>query len=294
MTVLAAVLGAGAALAGGCSTESASTAATEGPTAPLKDEPPNTGNTQSPTDEDATVKAAPYVGNPLCYVDVDPAAKTCDPDEDTYRFSAGTCQPPAVDGGDAAGTGTPTGACRVTSEDGGFGAKCSAGVTPSGGDGASCAHGNDCAAGFDCVGGGGTKSCRRYCCAGTCAAQTSQNGGSTFCDVQSLVDVTQQAPVCMPLKRCKLLGTGECTVTETCAVVTESGDTGCVAIGEGQVGASCDKEHCAAKLTCLGQPGSRKCYKLCKVSSNDCGPSLVCETSTVFRDPTFGTCQKPK
>ena len=121
----------------------------------------------------------------------------------------------------------------------------------------------------------------------------SQNGGATFCDIQSLVDVNQKAPVCMPLKRCKLLGTGECTATETCAVVTESGDTGCVTIGEEQVGASCDLDHCAAKLTCLGQPGSRKCYQLCKVGSGDCGSPQVCTTSTLFKEPTYGTCQKP-
>jgi hypothetical protein len=97
----------------------------------------------------------------------------------------------------------------------------------------------------------------------------------------------------MPLKRCKLLGTGECAATETCAVVTESGDTGCIAIGDQQVGASCDDAHCAADLTCLGQPGSRKCYKLCKVGGSDCGSAQVCATSTSFKDPNFGICQKP-
>jgi hypothetical protein len=97
----------------------------------------------------------------------------------------------------------------------------------------------------------------------------------------------------MPIKHCKLLGTGECTATESCAVVTENGDTGCVTIGEQQVGASCEVDHCAAGLTCLGQPGSRRCYKLCRVNSTDCGDTMVCETSTVFKEPTFGTCQKP-
>ena len=244
-------------------------------------------------DADAAIKAAPYHGNPLCHVDL---STDCSPDEDTYRLSTGgTCEKPAADAGDAstAAGDTTSGACRITGNDGGIGPRCSS-ANAAGGDGASCQVGTDCAAGFDCVAGeAGAKACRHYCCAGTCKGQLSQNGGGTFCDVQSLVDVHQKAPVCLPIKQCKLLGTGECASNESCAVVTESGDTGCVAVGVQQVGASCDDDHCAAQLTCLGQPGSRKCYKLCKVSSSDCGTSMVCETSTVFKDPTFGTCGKP-
>ena len=94
----------------------------------------------------------------------------------------------------------------------------------------------------------GTKACRHYCCGGTCKGNLS-NGSATFCDVQTLADVSQKAPVCMPLKRCnKLLGVSECGATETCTVVTEGGDTGCVVVGDKQVGDSCDDAHCGAKL----------------------------------------------
>jgi hypothetical protein len=158
-----------------------------------------------------------------------------------------------------------------------------------------CATGADCAPGFDCIIGGekGPKACRHYCCAGSCKDHPSQSGGATFCDVQDLVDINQKAPVCMPLKHCKLLGSGECAANESCAVVTEGGDTGCVTVGNQQVGADCDADHCAVSLTCLGKAGARKCFKLCRVSSNDCGAAEICATSTVFKDPSFGICQPP-
>jgi hypothetical protein len=222
------------------------------------------------------------------------------PDDDAYHQTTGTkeCATPPPDAGDAgtAGTFRPMG-CRIGRNlvTGGFSTSCDPTGPLAGGDGTACETGADCAAGFDCISGGdkGTKTCRHYCCAGTCKDHPSQSGGATFCDVQGLVDVNQMAPVCMPLKRCKLLGTGECASNETCAVVTEGGDTGCVTVGDQQVGADCDADHCAAGLTCLGKAGARKCFKLCKVSSNDCGAAEICATSTVFKDPNFGICQKP-
>jgi hypothetical protein len=241
----------------------------------------------------ATFAPSIYRGNPLCHVTVE----TCMPDDDGSRVTAGTVECTKKVAPDASAGLDSVLACRIARDTttGTIAPECPAGkVVGQGTDGATCDVGNDCAAGYDCVvGENGTKICRHYCCAGTCKGQVSQNGGSTFCDVQPLVDVNQKAPVCMPLKRCKLLGTGECTTTESCAVVTESGDTGCVAIGDQQVGASCDEDHCAAELTCLGQPGSRKCFKLCRMSGSDCDVSQICATSTVFKDPTFGICQKP-
>lgn len=247
-------------------------------------------------------EAGPSVGNPLCHID--PNGLTCSPDE-TYRFESGSCVKQHVDadggdGGDAgdesdAGDGgdagdESTGACRLNA--GPLRPTCSDKVTAAGGDGASCIQGADCASGFDCVADSdGKRTCRHYCCAGTCKGELTQTGG-TFCDVQPLVETNQYAPVCMPIKRCQLLGT-DCAAGETCAVVTESGDTGCVTIGTQSVGQSCDEGHCVARTTCLGQPGARKCYVLCRVGSNDCGVSSACETSTLFKDPTFGTCQAP-
>ena len=285
-------LSAGTALAAGCSALTSLESTNGAPTSAQKTENPNYGPPGAPPEADATVKTTPYHGNPLCHV----SSSTCMPDEDGYRFAdlSNSCEKLAADAGDAAMMGAVSGACRIAREDGGVGVSCSKDADGMGGDGASCDRGGNCAPGFDCVAGeNGTKVCRHYCCGGTCKGHMSQNGGATFCDIQSLVDVNQKAPVCMPLKQCKLLGTGECTDNESCAVVTENGATGCVTIGQQQVGASCDEDHCAAKLTCLGQPGSRKCYKLCKVSANDCGTSMVCETSTVFKDPAFGTCQTP-
>jgi len=287
--------GAGAAVAAGCSTQSADGIASEAPTPPLNDDRNGTGAPTLPTVDASAAQASPYRGNPLCYV----GSNDCMPDDDAYHQTSGTseCATLPPDAGDA-GMASPFQSlgCRIGRDSltGDIATKCAKTNSPAGGDGTSCETGADCAAGFDCIAGEkGMKACRHYCCAGTCKDHLSQSGGATFCDVQSLVDVNQKAPVCMPLKRCKLLGSGECALNESCAVVTESGDTGCVTVGEQQVGAACDADHCAANLTCLGKAGARKCFKLCKVNSNDCGTAQVCATSTVFKDPNFGICQKP-
>jgi hypothetical protein len=277
----------------GCTAQQSSSTLGSDPGAAKDDQTPTGGSPTVPAADAAPPKATSYRGNPLCRVTAD----SCMPDDDGYRRTANTleCATPPPDAGDAAAMESyESSACRVTRTEGVIAPKCVDKAASDGGDGAICTDGLDCAAGFDCVAGDkGTKTCRHYCCGGTCKGHTSQNGGATFCDVQSLTDVNLKAPVCMPLKRCTLLGTGECTQFESCAVVTESGDTGCVATGEAQVGASCDEDHCAATLTCLGLPGARKCFKLCKVSSGECGPMQVCTTSTVFKDPKFGICQKP-
>lgn len=291
VALAALALGASASVGAGCTSDATSAFADDQPGAPLDDQGAMNGEPTPPT-TDASVKPALYRGNPLCKV-----TDQCMPDDDGYRRTSGTpeCVPPASDAGDAAAADEgPTYACRIARTQGTIASTCVEDGAGDGVDGTSCEVGTDCAAGYDCVAGEkGTKTCRHYCCTGSCKGQSSQNGGTTFCDVQPLVDVNQKAPVCMPVKRCTLLESGECSAAESCAVVTEAGETGCVTIGDKQVGASCDEDHCAAGLTCLGQPGSRKCFKLCKVNANDCGPSLVCTTSTVFKEPDFGICQKP-
>jgi hypothetical protein len=296
ITVVAlAIAGCAALVAAGCSTATPAGAAADSPASGLNDDrTPGNGVPAVAAEDTGAPKAPLYRGNPLCNV----IGGECVPDDDGSRLTAGAMKCVEVtDAGDA-GTATVVASmgCRIHRETvDTFAPRCLAiNVDTAGGDGVACKTGTDCAAGFDCiVGENGTKQCRHYCCAGTCKGHESQSGGATFCDVQDLVDVNQKAPVCMPLKHCELLGTGECNANETCAVVTENGDTGCVAVGEKQVGASCDADHCAAGLACLGTAGSRECFKLCRVSSTDCGAAQICATSTVFKDPSFGICQKP-
>lgn len=239
---------------------------------------------------DAGVPKAQYQGSPLCRI----TETTCNPDDDGTRADYGddvnvTC---AIAPSDAGPASEPKG-CRVSSSSSGR-PQC-AEATPENGDGAKCAAGSDCAPGFDCVAGDGASGvCRRYCCAGSCASNRSQNGGDTFCDVQKLHKDGDKVPVCMPLKTCELLAPGECAETETCGIVTEDGATGCVANGSAGVDRSCDEEHCNVGLTCLGQPGSRKCYQLCRTAgSPSCGSTKICKTSTIFKDPSVGVCVEP-
>jgi hypothetical protein len=291
--LLFAVFALGAGTAVGCAAQTTSAEAGGGPASPFQDDGTSSGFPPKPATDAGAPKAPEYRGNPLCH-----AEKTsCMPDDDGYQRSptnieCATPVPATPDAGaqnDFASKG-----CRIRrdSETGAIAPYCFDNAAPSGGDGATCEIGEDCAPGFDCVAGEkGTKTCRHYCCSGTCKGNMA-NGGATFCDVQSLVDVNQKAPVCMPLKRCtKLLGTTECAQNESCTVVTEDGDTGCVVVGDKQVGESCDESHCAAKLTCLGQPGARKCFKLCKVSGSDCPGTQTCLTSAAFQDADFGICQ---
>lgn len=297
ITVVAVALAGSAAVAAiGCSTTTPNGAAGSSPASGLNDD--RNSGTAAPAfgaeDAGAPRAALQARGNPLCnFMPGEPGE--CMPDDDSMRRSAGaTSCGGEIDAGEA-GTVDSLG-CRIHRvTTGTFAPRClSVNVDIAGGDGVACKTGTDCGAGFDCVAGeNGTKQCRHYCCAGTCKGHESQSGGATFCDVQDLVDVNQKAPVCMPLKHCELLGTGECSATESCAVVTENGDTGCVAVGDKQVGASCDADHCAAGLTCLGTAGSRECFKLCRVSSSDCGAAQICATSTVFKDPNFGICENP-
>jgi hypothetical protein len=194
-----------------------------------------------------------------------------------------------------------TDGCRLRDDGEGYAPSCfragdSAGADRRGIDGVTCKTGADCAPGFDCVDGEKGSVCRRYCCMGTCEGQSSLNGGPTFCDVQKLVDPAPHlAPVCMPIKTCKLLVEGDCGPKETCAIVTEKGVTGCVPRGSAKAGDSCDEEHCSVGLTCLGIPGNRRCYKLCRMEgagADYCPPTQTCVTASLFQDNTVGVCKE--
>lgn len=248
-------------------------------------ESPGLGDSPGGSELIGDAGAAPttqYRGSPLCRI----TAETCNPDDDGSADYANTGLACALPRDDAGSVAEAKG-CRLT---GGSTPDCAT-ATADNGDGASCTAGVECAPGFDCVAGSEGGVCRRYCCGGTCAANRSQNGGDTFCDVQKLHGSGIKAPVCMPIKACTLFTQGECKDTETCAIVAEDGSTGCVANGSARAGESCDQEHCNVGLTCLGQPGSRRCYQLCRTKGSPaCGPTQVCQTSTIFNDPTIGVC----
>lgn len=225
-----------------------------------------------------------FRGSPLCHL----SDTTCDPDDDGTKGNttyAATCA--VMPSPDAGVTSDPKG-CRLS---GTSAVPACLDSTPQNTDGAKCESGADCAPGFDCVLSNDVGYCRRYCCSGSCGAYRSQNGAETFCDVQKLQGSGAKAPVCMPIKTCKLFTAGECAENETCSVVTDDGTTGCVANGNANVNEPCDEEHCSMGLTCLGQAGSRKCLQLCRTKNGPtCAVNQICKTSTIFPDPTLGVC----
>ena len=209
----------------------------------------------------------------------------------------------SADGGPASGGGSGSGGDADGGEDGGAAAvmteACRVRLDTSGApkpvcmasgagqDGAECNVSTDCAAGYECVGSPGQ--CRHYCC-DVSACTTSQQ----FCDIQTVADVgSLRVPVCMPVRPCKLLATDGCANSEQCEVVDDQGTTSCVALGPLKEGDSCETNHCGENLTCLGVPGSRKCYKLCETQKNDCAAGESCKSSApLFRDPAIGVCVK--
>lgn len=224
--------------------------------------------------------ARAYEGSPLCnalkstarcFPD-DPTATGCEQEQDAA----------------AAGDAAIDWACRA-------GPSIAAGpictVAGNGKDGDACQRGTDCAAGFECVGNG---QCRRYCCENLCPASGSR---PAFCDIQPTAESSsRRVPVCTPVRSCKLLTEGYCGPNETCAVVRADGTTSCVARGSVPVGGSCDEEHCAAGLVCLGPLGSRKCFQLCRTAADDCKTAttkLQCRAAApLFPDPAVGICEK--
>jgi len=238
-------------------------------------DPPSGGDMGRGQAEAASPAFAAPSGSPLCGVFL--GRNTCMPDEDGSSRTSTTCA------SDDAGV---LSACRV----GPNGPTCVE-ASPEGVDGVPCGKGSDCAAGYECIRTPQGAVCRHYCCAGTCEGISSQNGGPTFCDVQTIARAERKAPVCMPIKKCRLLTPGECVRSETCAVITDKGDTGCVAIGPRVAGESCEDEHCAEGLTCLGSPGNRSCYALCRLDRPSCAAGQKCTTSALFNEPTYGVCR---
>lgn len=259
------------------------------------------GGSDSPTYIASDASAASersLLANPLCgFTD-----ESCFPDDDGIlpltASSAERCA--EADAGPLDDASVKTSACRVRKGAGSdneekdnvatYVPQCTT-ADRTGIDGATCSGSADCAPGFDCVAGEKGAVCRRYCCTGSCELQPSANAGPTFCDIQKPVDLSEhKVPVCMPLKSCKLFAAGECGQDETCAIVTETGATGCIAKGSAKVGEPCDADHCEGGLTCLGSPGDRRCYKLCRIEGADCAEKESCAPSSIFHDMAFGVC----
>jgi hypothetical protein len=264
--------------------------------------PPNTLDAGSPaqlpsqgSDADASdgalfistqPQAPQYVGSPLCHAG---PASVCYPDNlATDPTTAQDCHT-APDGGayDPDGGYADAGlACRITWSDAGPQPQCS--TSGPNQDGASCHLSTDCALGDDCVGDPGI--CRHYCCSGTgpCAA-------TDFCDIRPKAeDPDTLVPVCIPLRPCGLIDewsdAGACPALETCAVARDdTGATSCVPIGAATEGESCQTEHCAAGLVCLGMT----CYKLCHTAvPSECSTNQTCKAALpLFPNPLVGVCE---
>jgi hypothetical protein len=273
---------------------------------------------------DAAATAPALTGSPLCnYGFADTTSHTCLPDSDDagaqqcllsvadaatadlqeygtdaaaptsggVTTDAGTLPGSAQDSGVALTDAGPilTPACHVveTTADGGLWRTQTCTVAGTGAEGAQCQVSTDCAATYECVETPGQ--CRHYCCDGNSACDGTYT--PSFCDVQPVVSGKFNVPVCVPISHCSLFGT--CPTGETCAVVKDDGTTSCVDVGDAQAGDPCDETHCASGLTCLGNSGSRTCFKLCHVDTpSDCPSGTTCSGSAqLFTDPAYGICQ---
>ncbi len=177
-------------------------------------------------------------------------------------------------------------ACRVVRRGSTVGPQCT--VAGTGEDGAACRASPDCAVGFDCVGNPGQ--CRRYCCLGSKSC-----GADRICDKQTIAGEQTIVPVCAPIHPCQLLTAKACPDNETCAIADQrDGRTSCVTIGSASVGEACEYTNCGAGLACLGQEGSRSCFKLCvKSKMGECPTDTKCKGSApLFTDPEQGVCIK--
>jgi hypothetical protein len=216
-------------------------------------------------------------GSPLCHA----SFSTCFPDD-----AIDACDLAADGGASDAGVEPADGAapaCHVVAN-GASPACLPAGL---GLTNAACSQSTDCAAGHECIGGG---SCRHYCCSGSIACQVNE-----FCDVQPTAqDPTMVVPVCMPEVPCALLDSDDCPPSQQCSVVRGDGSTSCVNVGTAKDGESCDAQHCARGLVCIGAQGSATCAPLCYTAgANSCASTGRSCTATLplFRDETIGVCQ---
>jgi hypothetical protein len=242
-------------------------------------------NIPAPTLDAAAASA--MKGNPLCNAST---TNGCYPDNAT---AAESCP---LDAGVApvdAGIHDAAIACRVTADPDGLNAKPICARAGAKTTGEACTDSSDCAAQLECVArGNGTSACEPYCCSGTCA------NPNDFCDVAPVVSATQTAtkvPVCVPIMHCELLAggvlSGACPVGETCSIVRDDGATSCEEIGEAKAGEDCDDVHCAAGLTCIGVPGSRRCFQLCtSVGVESCTAPQKCQGGMPLFPVGYGVC----
>jgi hypothetical protein len=228
-------------------------------------------------------------GSPLCNAS---SWMGCYPDN-TKTGKASDCNPsPDVrDDAGISGYDNSQSACHVqrASNDAGVQPVCTA--SGSNTDGMACGGPTDCAPGYECIGVG---KCQPYCCKGTCS-QPEQ-----FCDIQpTATDPGLKVPVCMPIQSCGLLDSAgaACPPTDTCAVVrSDTGATGCVAVGPKQAGENCNTADCARGLTCLGAPAEKTCYILCHTGerTTECAstPKQTCKGGLpLFPIPGIGICE---
>lgn len=230
----------------------------------------------------AQPQASTYSGSPLCNAS---AASVCYPDNPTTAQNCHT----APDGGaydPDAGYADAGVACHIGSTDAGPQPQCSSSGPNQ--EGASCHLSSDCTVGDECVGDPGI--CRHYCCLGVSVCSSSE-----FCDIRPKAqDPSTQVPVCIPLRPCGLIDewsdAGECPALETCAVARiDTGATSCVPTGGAAEGESCQTDHCAAGLVCLGVT----CFKLCHTAvPKECSADQTCKASLpIFPNPLVGVCQ---
>jgi hypothetical protein len=240
------------------------------------------------------------IGSPLCQQ----AYGACNPDlrSGCELVAAPTGDAGLRDGGSAASDGgkmladggvLPTGAlaCRTRS----FGApQCE--PAGAGGDGAPCTSTTECGAGFACMTAVNSESnksvgaCRATCCNGKCESSTGV-GAKAACLLGAVLNSTQQLPVCVAVRACRLLVSKDCADGETCAVVRNDGTTGCVSTGPQGVGDSCEFGNCARGSICLGEFGRRTCLLLCSEETLPCPDGRRCVWGEpLLPDRNAGVC----
>lgn len=241
---------------------------------------------------DAGTATNPIQGSPLCNASM--GSGLCFPDDPATAAACGT----APDGGaydPAADYEGGVLGCHVVNEGGLPPTPAPAClIAGTGADGASCEASTDCAATQECV---GTGMCRRYCCSTPCDPQD-------FCDIQlETQNPTLVVPVCLPIRPCGLLDlptdAAACPTNQTCApFVSASGAAlnTCVDVGQGHAGDSCDSQHCAAGLVCVGMWGEKRCYALCHTGADggaECASTQTCTGGLpLFPNPAVGLCQQ--
>lgn len=138
-----------------------------------------------------------------------------------------------------------------------LGAACSS-LTP-------CERGEACANGY----------CRQLCCGGDWTV--CGEGESCFRTLAYQIGNTVTSTgawVCYPVGECSVLDPKPpaCHATEDCKLVDSRGSEACIPRSAGELGESCSRTSgrlCGAGLTCVGQPGSETCRRLCR--AEECG-----------------------